>query len=194
MKKEYQILCERLRDFESSKRDSSIEKQQIAIMHGAVKELNKEYKGVFYIDASEHEKTSSGKIMSYTTRDGKTLIRGDKTHVKNKMYDTKYYDDVLRITNIKTGDNSAILFVMKGVQNRGGHQDNVLQEIGLYTNNFSKNKDKNVFMIILIDGEYIEEQVPKYIDQNENYAVATSNPDNDNYVKNVIEKYLKEKF
>lgn len=79
MKKEYQILCERLRDFESSKRDSSIEKQQIAIMHGAVKELNKEYKGVFYIDASEHEKTSSGKILSYTTRYGTNYETGDLT-------------------------------------------------------------------------------------------------------------------
>lgn len=92
---------------------------------------------------------------------------------RNKFYDSKTFDYGVQIEIGKK--EISVFFSLKGVDTDGGHQDDVLMEIGKTCELIEKNKDENLYFVFLLDGEYIESQT-KYLDKSEKYEVITSDP------------------
>ena len=189
METDFQKFQKCLTDKKSKKRDSKLEKMQIAMLQKCLYGIHAKYNGklVFsYDDFNTDEKKSS----YYPTESGFIMVRYDTTHDYNKVYDNKTFDAIIRVSNCRTGVINTIAFVMKAVENQGGYQDNTLAELGKYTNNIERCKDENVFTIFLLDGTYIKEQAEKFLHKSNKYVIATSNPNDECYVKNILERHL----
>ena len=78
---------------------------------------------------------------------------------------------------------------MKGVENQGGHQTNVLQEMGLYIRQINNNVDDNVNFIFLLDGKFIESKF--YLVDDSTYKTDKFILTNSSNVRKSIETILK---
>ena len=78
---------------------------------------------------------------------------------------------------------------MKGVENQGGHQTNVLQEMGLYIRQINNNVDDNVNSIFLLDGKFIESKF--YLVDDSTYKTDKFILTNSSNVRKSIETILK---
>lgn len=159
----YEDLLDCLKDFSENKRDRKIEKTQIHIINFVLLALD-----CFYGNKNIHFFPLE-KDKYFLDRNGGFRYN----EVRNKFYDSKTFDYGVQI---KIGEKEVnIFFSLKGTNEGGGHQDDVLMEIGKTCELIEKNKDENLYFVFLLDGEYIESQT-KYLDKSDKYEVITSDP------------------
>ena len=86
-----------------------------------------------------------------------------------------------------------MFFILKGVQNAGGHQDGVKKEIGSYSKCIQKNKNEDYKFVFLLDGEYILSDIEK-LDISDKYYIASSYKQKENVqtINEVITKIFEE--
>lgn len=77
-----------------------------------------------------------------------------------------------------------MFFILKGTQNDGGHQGDVKVEIGRYSKQIQKNKDKDYHFIFQLDGAFLNKDV-NALDVSEKYDVSTTEN-----IKNTIENFI----
>lgn len=164
-----------------NKRDGAIEDQQVEILLDAVQELSAEFATMdvdFDISMIENRRLDKNKLS--ISLDGKII----PSKGRDPYYDSKSFDAVLPIM---IGDTKHVLyFIMKGVENSGGHQDNVKQEIALYTIQMKNNRDENVHFVFQLDGTYM---LTKIINnpppESDKYSITDSSR-----VKSIIRGYI----
>lgn len=159
----YEDLLDCLKDFSKNKRDGKIEKTQINIINFVLLALDCLY--------------GNEKIHFFPIEKDKYFLDRNGgfryNEKRNKFYDSKTFDYGVQIEIGKK--EISVFFSLKGVDTDGGHQDDVLMEIGKTCELIEKNKDENLYFVFLLDGEYIESQT-KYLDKSEKYEVITSDP------------------
>lgn len=138
---------------EKCKRTAEIEKIQLEIICRCVDKLSEKYFGKVAF-AFDEWNTSLKQNRLFINYDGEI---GLATEGYNEWYDCKRFDAILKTIINKKEYN--LYFILKGVQNQGGHQRNVKQEVGGYCKAVMKNgSDKNHFFFVL-DGDYINKNV-----------------------------------
>lgn len=169
------MICSLL-DNSQCKRDSKIEKEQLDYLEDVVDALR-------MIHPEMNMEFSRGTDW-YITDEGKVYHKS-RRH-KNPVFDSKSFDAEL-VYEIG-GKPHKVFFVLKGVENQGGHQMNVLQEIGLYIRQIKRNMDDDLNFIFLLDGTYIESNFDKMLDKRymcERYEITNSSN-----LKRTLEKVL----
>ena len=169
-----------LYDFSNGKRDNKIEKEQLNIIDNAVELLQKIYSDISF------------KLIIPSHTSGWYIIDNGKIYhtiqrKKNLWFDSKTFDAILEIEI--DNKNYDIFFVLKGVENQGGHQTNVLQEMGLYIRQINNNVDDNVNFIFLLDGKFIESKF--YLVDDSTYKTDKFILTNSSNVRKSIETILK---
>ena len=157
-----------------------IEKEQLDILDNVINLLKLKYQNVlFKFIVPSHTSgwyiTDSGKIYHTSQRK------------KNPWFDSKTFDAILEIEI--ENKNYDIFFVLKGVENQGGHQTNVLQEMGLYIRQMNNNVDDNVNFIFLLDGKFIESKF--HLVNDSTYKTDKFIMSNSSNVRKSIENILK---
>ena len=78
---------------------------------------------------------------------------------------------------------------MKGVDEQGGHQGNVKQEIAQYFRQIDNNVDDNTYFVFLLDGAYFKKELERFSrpQMTEKYAITTSFN-----VKDIVKTYISE--
>lgn len=154
-----------LTDFSNNKRDSDIEKCQLRNLKNIIDSVSLEYPHI----SLQLKETKKHGHKFYLDRGG--VIR-ERTYTKhNPVYDSKTFDAYLDIgykNKVYT-----IYFVLKGAQNEGGHQGNVVEEVGIYTNLMNINQNENTFFCFILDGAFLEKNT-KYIDKSKKYFISNS--------------------
>lgn len=167
------------------KRDSSIETIQLEIIKRVVCKIAKNYYKNIEFDFSDWN-TNKNNHKWFLKEDGsikeRTKVKNEM-NAYNKVYDSKTFDSVLSVTI--DGNLFTLFFILKGVENSGGHQDNVLGEIGKYTDLIQKNTNDNYHFFFVLDGKYINENKEKF-HESKKYVFATSET-----IENEIENFIK---
>lgn len=165
----------------SEKQRNAIEKLQLEYLKICAIELHKEYmdKGVS-IDLEILNDIRREKNQWIIKNDGTVSPRKDSN--KNVWYDSKSFDAIIPIS-IKDR-NFTLFFILKGTQNDGGHQGDVKVEIGRYSKQIQKNKDKDYHFIFQLDGAFLNKDV-NALDVSEKYDVSTTEN-----IKNTIENFI----
>lgn len=165
------------------KRHTEIEKLQIKNLSLVIANLNKKYEGQsILLDASslqEMRKLSNQFII----KENGEVVSSNYPH-RNKWYDSKSFDGIVQLT-IKE-KNYLLFFVLKGVERPGGHQDEVKQEIGSYTNRMNRNHNDDYHFFFILDGTYINKDI-ELIKNSDKYDVSTSE-NIETYIDNFIKK------
>lgn len=152
------------------KRNSKIEKIQLDLLKNSLNNICLSRSDIFEINYQSWNTKKKGNKW-YISEKGKILEYGDSK--KNKVYDSKSFDSIVTI-NFTNGRCINVYFILKGIQNEGGHQDNVIGEIGMYSKMIKKNKDSKNFFVFILDGEYIQ-KYKRNIRKSKNYIVVSSN-------------------
>lgn len=175
-------LCKLLKGLltnnEKNKRDTAIEKVQLEIIKQGVNNLSKKYDKNVAFDF-EGWNTSKKLNRWILTRDGKIQLESEGY---NEWYDCKRFDAVLNITI--DGKVFTLFFILKGVEHSGGHQRNVKQEIGRYSEAIQRNKDENNHFFFVMDGTYINTNLEQ-LDECAKYDLATTDT-----IENTIENFI----
>lgn len=175
----YQRLSELLSHNENGKRDSAIEHVQLDIIKNAIYDLSLKYEEdvLFDLDAYNTAKKENRWFITY---DG---FIENQSEGYNEWYDSKRFDAVFTV-EIR-GKVFTLFFILKGVENNGGHQRNVKQEIGMYSKLIQKNKNKSYHFFFVMDGTYINRRINE-LESSRKYDLATSKS-----IKSSIEKFIR---
>ena len=169
-----------LADFSKNKRDSNIEKCQLRNLETIVNNKRLEFSHI----SLQLKETKKHGHRFYLDRKGKICER--TYNMYNPVYDSKTFDAYL---DIGYQDKVYTLyFVLKGAQNEGGHQGNVVEEVGIYTNLMNMNQDENTFFCFILDGTFLEKNT-KYIDKSKKYFISNSETVKEkinNFIKTII--------
>lgn len=166
----------------SDKRNGKIEKIQLSILKEALNNLNKDFKNNVNIDTTIDIKKKKNQWLIREDGSIKNAYKIDR----NPFYDSKTFDYIVPI-DIEN-KSYTLFFILKGVEYSGGHQDETLKEIGLYSNYIRKNKDDNYLFVFLLDGSYINKHIKK-LKKSKKYFNSTSEKI-ENDIKNFITKKL----
>ena len=152
------------------KRDSGIEKVQKELLLESISRLSAKYgkRGVrFDMDGWNTRKNGNKWFLD---RDG-SLKQKEKGKY-NPLYSSKTFD----ATAVLTVKNKTfrLYFILKGVENEGGHQTNVGQELGLTSRLIQKFKGNNSFFFFVLDGSEMD-RIMDYFDECEKYFITNSN-------------------
>ena len=167
-----------LTNFEANKRDSGIEKTQLEIIKIALMKLAIKYEDNVVFDF-EGWNTKKKDNRWFITREGEIKLLSSGF---NRFYDCKTFDAVLNATI--SGKPFTFYFILKGVENDGGHQRNVEQELGKYSECIQRNTDENSHFFFVLDGTYINKHIED-LDVCDKYDVTTSDR-----VKEVVENFI----
>ena len=152
---------------EKCKRDGRSEKLQLSHLKSVVSRLSLKYgeKVVFDLDRwSTRRKTNRW----FLDREGVLKTKG-----QNIVYDTKTLDAIIDCEI--NGKPFTLYFILKATNGNGGHQDNVIQEVGRYTERIQLNKDDNAHFFFVLDGAYINKRLDELdVDECEKYDFSTS--------------------
>lgn len=160
--KEKLIELEILINNTGNKRRNNIEKKQKEIVSMICNKLTEKYNtpiGKFEEQKYLHRNPDNSVQLKERTNKKKCIY--DYTKDYNKAYDSKTFDYILRLyppvdISFSCGSYIDIYFIMKGIKENGGHQDNVLGEIGNTSLLINEYSNKKPYFIYLLDGDYFQ--------------------------------------
>ena len=150
---------------EGAKRNGAIENKQVEILNDCAGELRSEFTDMGVQIDTKLLRNRRLQENQWVIKDNGKIIHSKSTE-RDSWFDSKSFDAILPIT-IK-GSNHTLYFIMKGVDEQGGHQGNVKQEI---------------------DGAYFKKELERFSrpQMTEKYAIATSFN-----VKDIVKTYISE--
>lgn len=175
-----------------NKRKNQIEKAQKEHIRNICEQLICEYKDCIPVDVDTSHLGKENENL-YLTDDGDETkvprfvkLQKKKGVKKDKVFGTKTFDGYLSISI--NGIEYVIFFILKGVENSGGHQDDVLIELGNNLRLIRRLEDDCIYFIFMLDGR----EIHKYFDQfpdSDNYEVITSEE-----LKDTLKRFIDNKF
>lgn len=171
---------------EGAKRNGAIENKQVEILNDYACELRTEFTSMGVQIDTKLLRNRRLKENQWVIKDNGKIINS-KSSERDSWFDSKSFDAILPIT-IKGSDHT-LYFIMKGVDEQGGHQGNVKQEIAQYLRQIENNVDENTYFIFLLDGEYFKKELERFSrpQMTEKYAITTSSN-----VKDIVKTYISE--
>ena len=150
---------------EGAKRNGAIENKQVEILNDCAGELRSEF-------------TDMG--VQIDTK----LLRNRR--LRENQWVIK---DNGKIIHSKSTERDSWFDIMKGVDEQGGHQGNVKQEIAQYFRQIDNNVDDNTYFVFLLDGAYFKKELERFSrpQMTEKYAITTSFN-----VKDIVKTYISE--
>ena len=171
---------------EGAKRNGAIENKQVEILNDCASELRSEFTDMGVQIDTKLLRNRRLRENQWVIKDNGKIIHSKSTE-RDSWFDSKSFDAILPIT-IK-GSNHTLYFIMKGVDEQGGHQGNVKQEIAQYFRQIDNNVDDNTYFIFLLDGAYFKKELERFSrpQMTEKYAITTSFN-----VKDIVKTYISE--
>ena len=171
---------------EGVKRNGAIENKQVEILNDGACELRTEFANMGVQVDTKLLRNRKIKENQWVIKDNGKIIPS-KSSERDSWFDSKSFDAILPIT-IK-GSDHILYFIMKGVDEQGGHQGNVKQEIAQYLRQIDNNVDENTYFIFLLDGAYFTKELERLSrpQMTAKYAITTSSN-----VKDVVKEYISE--
>ena len=165
----FKRLEERLCENSEEKRRNGIEKAQLEIIKHVARDVAKRNcKLGVRIDTTLIDKMK--KRSNWFFIDKKGVLQKWETDNK-ELGDSKILDVILPV-NVR-GHRYVIYFMLKGIQNRGGSQDNSLGEMYMTTELIRKNKTEHAHFIFMLDGDFAKSKKGEF-KKNKKYSVIDS--------------------
>lgn len=168
---ERQDLLEKLNEClktNADKRRNQIEPLQFAIFKSHLSKIIQERNGEVRVLEAVYESNKKDHCWRLD-RFGK-MFKGRR---KKSVYDSKTMDGYVVLSD-KNGITKTIYLVCKGVENEGGSQDNVSQEIAMLTESMKKHKDKSTHFVFILDGKHFNGDLIDQYDKSPNYTFSSS--------------------
>lgn len=187
-RKDYRDFRKLLHESSDEKRRCKLEKAQLDGIGLCLSVLEQEYVNRILINFDCFKTNRKGNKF-YIKQDSTISERSVDNY--NEFFDSKTFDAVVTITSVRTAERYTLFFVLKAVQNGGGYQDNAKKEIGDYIRLFKQNKNDNYHMIVLADGDHLDNsETLKKVGTSHKYTIATSRPDAENNISKILSNFI----
>lgn len=179
--------------FKDEKLRNQIEKTQLSILKKVIHNIHSLYSNKVNIEYESIDDIRKHNNQWCITYDGQIVNHYDTNVQHSIWYDSRTFDAIVELSSENGEKKTIVFFILKGVQNAGGHQDGVKKEIGSYSKCIQKNENEDYKFVFLLDGEYILNDIEK-LDISDKYYIASSYKQKENVqtINEVITKIFEE--
>lgn len=179
--------------FKDEKLRNQIEKTQLSILKKVIHNIHSLYSNKVNIEYESIDDIRKHNNQWCITYEGDIVNHYDANVQHSIWYDSRTFDAIVELSSENGEKKTIVFFILKGVQNAGGHQDGVKKEIGSYSKCIQKNKNEDYKFVFLLDGEYILSDIEK-LDISDKYYIASSYKQKENVqtINEVITKIFEE--
>lgn len=179
----YEELQSHMNENAIGKKHNCIENKQIEIAIAVIKNIIEKYPQILINEFERNPKVYiDGKTKKFTRLKSKERLNYYEC-------DTKKFDIFIDIINKETGKRFFIYVSCKGINGRGGKQDESKGEIGNLKRLVEESGEKNVQVLFCLDGNAFDD-LKDELDNGKTCFSCCCNPLKENFIEDILLKIL----